>query len=54
LDTIKGDVAVGTTTVQFRPRARAECTAASPALPPLEAKMCGVEPGGSSERRRRM
>jgi hypothetical protein len=39
LDTINGDVAVGTTTVQFKPRARAEWTAARPALPPLEAKM---------------
>jgi len=52
--TIRDAVAVGTTTVQRRPRARAEWTAARPALPPLEAKMWGLEPGGSSPRRLRM
>ena len=37
LVTINEDVAVGTTTVQSRLRARAEWTAARPAFPPDEA-----------------
>jgi hypothetical protein len=38
---MRGFVDRGTTTVQGNPRAREACTAASPAFPPLEEKMCG-------------
>lgn len=38
---MRGLVDRGTTTVQGRPRVREACTAARPALPPLEEKMWG-------------
>jgi hypothetical protein len=53
---MRGLVDSGTTTVQGRPSVRDAYTAASPALPPLEEKMCGSTSSlrGSSSRRRRM
>lgn len=53
--TINGLIVDGTTTVHGMPSVRDACTAARPALPPDEQKMCGavICEGSSSRRRRR-
>ena len=53
---MRGFVLMGTTTVHGSPNVRDAWTAASPALPPLDEKMCGCAPllAGISSRRRRM